>query len=146
MPGRRTWALAAIGGLGAVLAAPGHAADLTVTVSGMRSQTGFVRMALYDAPEYFPKRKGMIGTADVPLNGGKVVHVFRGLAPGRYAVSLYHDENGNGKFDFTWIGLPDEGFGFSNGATAGLSAPDFDEAAVEVGEPATMIAIKLTYW
>ncbi len=63
---------------------------------------------------------------------GEARFTFRGLPPGRYAVVGYHDENGNGAFDQTWIGLPEEGLGFSNGAWIGFSAPSFAEAAVEI--------------
>ncbi len=76
---------------------------------------------------------------------GEVRFTIPGLAPGRYAVASYHDENGNGKFDQTWIGLPDEGLGFSNGAWIGFGAPAFDEAAVEISEKNRVIAVTLRY-
>src|SRR3546814_17710345 len=45
------------------------------------------------------------------------------VTPGHYAVAIYHDENGDRKFNRT-LTTPKEGFGFSNDAptTFGLSS------------------------
>ena len=136
-------------GLAAILAAQSaQAADLVIKVEGLRSQAGVVRMALYDKEEGFPKEDGRIAGAVIPADRQDLAHAFRSLAPGTYAVALYHDENANNKFDFTWIGTPDEGYGFSNGATAQISAPRFREAAITVGhgDGAKEISIKVMYW
>ncbi len=58
-----------------------------------------------------------------------------------FSVARYHDENGTGEFDQTWISLPDEGLGFSNGAWIGLGPPAFDEAALEVSEKDRVIVV-----
>ena len=70
---------------------------------------------------------------------------FKDLKPGRYALAVYHDENGNGEFDRTWIGLPAEGLGFSNGAWIGLGPPSFEEAAVTLKGQEQTIVIALRY-
>ena len=43
------------------------------------------------------------------------------------AVTLFHDENKNGKFDSNMIGYPLEGYGFSNNVVPQFRAPSFDE-------------------
>ncbi len=88
---------------------------------------------------------GGVLNASAEAKDGGAIWVFRGLAPGRYAVAVYHDENGNGEFDQGFFGIPLEGYAFSNGATAFFSAPGFDEAAVTVGEGVTEITIEMTY-
>jgi len=35
---------------------------------------------------------------------------------GKYAVSVFHDENSNGKLDTNFLGIPREGVGASNNA------------------------------
>jgi hypothetical protein len=50
---------------------------------------------------------------------------FEDIAPGTYALVISHDENTNGKLDTNWLGVPTEGYGFSNDATALLGAPSF---------------------
>ena len=39
---------------------------------------------------------------------------FTGVPPGKYALVCYHDENSNGKFDENMLGMPKEGYCFSN--------------------------------
>jgi uncharacterized protein (DUF2141 family) len=54
---------------------------------------------------------------------------FEGIPPGTYALVVLHDENMNGKVDTNWIGIPKEGYGFSNDAKASFSAPSFQDAS-----------------
>lgn len=44
-------------------------------------------------------------------------------------MAVVHDENTNGKLDTNWIGIPAEGYGFSNDAKALLGAPSFSDAS-----------------
>jgi uncharacterized protein (DUF2141 family) len=54
---------------------------------------------------------------------------FFHVAPGTYAVSVFHDENSNGKLDTNLMGIPREGVGASNGARGHFGPPKFDDAA-----------------
>jgi uncharacterized protein (DUF2141 family) len=44
---------------------------------------------------------------------------------------LYNDENMNGKLDTNWLGIPKEGYGFSNDEKALLDAPSFSAASFQ---------------
>lgn len=46
------------------------------------------------------------------------------LPSGRYAIAAFHDQNGNGKIDKNWVGVPTEPYGFSNNARGTVSEPD----------------------
>jgi uncharacterized protein (DUF2141 family) len=54
--------------------------------------------------------------------------VWSDVEPGHYAVAALHDENGNGVLDKNWLGMPNEGSGFSRDATGSWGPPDFDDA------------------
>ena len=57
---------------------------------------------------------------------------------GRYAFAFLHDEDDNGRMNSDLIGLPQEGFGFSNDVRAGLGgAPSFESASFAVEAPVT---------
>lgn len=127
----------------ALTAGTGHAADLTVTVTGLRSDGGDVHMALYDRPETFPKSDGMLAEGVIPPSGRRASWVFKNIKPGRYAVATFHDANGDHSFNQGLFGIPLEDYGFSMGARAFLSAPDFEDAAFPVGEEGRTIAIDL---
>ncbi len=128
------------------LPAADNAAELEVEITGVRSAAGMVRLALYNDPDKFPKRSGSIAGGDVVAVKGSVVYIFRNLPPGLYAVAIYHDANANRRFDKNALGLPREGFGFSNDARPVFSAPGFDAAAVTLKAPKTRIKITLAYW
>ena len=64
------------------------------------------------------------------------------LPPGRYALAVYVDRNGNGKLDRGMFGIPSEPYGFSNGGGA-FGPPEFGEAQVELGEADMTIRIDL---
>ena len=119
--------------------------EVTIVVDNLRSARGRVQIALWSGPDGFADGDAAILKAGLPARPGAVRFTIPGLAPGRYAVASYHDENGNGEFDQTWIGLPDEGLGFSNGAWIGLGPPAFDEAAVEISADAHVIVVTLRY-
>ncbi|MCF3628431.1 DUF2141 domain-containing protein [Thalassospiraceae bacterium LMO-SO8] len=125
----------------ALAAGAGHAADLTVTVTGLRSDDGDVHMALYDRAETFPKSDGMLAEGVIPPSGRRASWVFKDIKPGRYAVAVYHDANGDHSFDQGPFGIPLEDYGFSMGARAFLSAPDFDDAAFPVTEEGRTVTI-----
>ncbi len=127
----------------AVAAWPAGAADLAIDVTGLRSGAGDVRYGVYAEPRHFPKPEGRIAKGLVAAREDGVTIMVRGLAPGTYAVAVYHDENGNGKFDQGFLGIPLEDFAFSNDARAIFSAPDFEEAAFEVSESASGVEIRM---
>ena len=120
-----------------------HAATLTVTLNQIRVQTGEVRMALYDsAAGWGGEGQPVAGRGGAPDGSAALTFTFEGLKPGRYAVRVMHDENGNGKLDTNLVGMPTEGFGASNDPKV-MRAPNFDEASFDVGETDLAIAITL---
>lgn len=120
----------------------GLAADLEVEVIGLSSNDGDVHIAVYDTPELFPDSDGMIIETHVSISENRAVMIFKDLKPGRYAIAVYHDANGNHDFDQGIFGLPLEDYGFSNDARVFFAPPSFDEAAFEVLEPQTKITIR----
>jgi len=61
------------------------------------------------------------------------------------AVSVFHDENGNGKLDRNFIGMPKEGVGASNDAVGTLGPPKFDDARFSYKGGAQSLTIHLRY-
>lgn len=117
------------------------AADLNVEISGHRSSDGKIRAALYKDSSSFPATP-LRGT-ESPASQGSVVLTFKGVPPGVYALSAYHDENGNAKMDRGLFNIPSERYGFSRDARGDKGPPAFRDAQFEVRDPATQISIKL---
>ena len=146
--GSKAYALffATLAALAGLLAGPARSAELNVTVSGLRSGLGEVHVAVYDAAGRFPKDGEYLTAKAVAAAAGKVTVTFKDLAAGKYALAVYHDENGNREFDQGILGVPLEGYGFSNAASAFFGPPDFAAAAVTIAEPASNITVRMTYW
>ena len=126
-------------------AKPMAVAGITVVVENLRSDKGNVRVALWSDADGFTEPEAAVAETGKKAQIGRVTFLFTGLPPGRYAIASFHDENGNGDFDRTLLGLPKEGLGFSNGAWINFGPPAFDEAAVEVIFPNQVIVVKLRY-
>lgn len=132
-------------------APPGHAngpasspATLEVTVTGIKSAKGVIRLALCPPEAGFPDCKAKaVRTAALPIADGTARTVLSGLAPGRYAVSVFHDANANSRLD-TFAGIPKEGYGFSRNPGFKPRAPKFAEAELVVTGAATT-TIRLRY-
>jgi uncharacterized protein (DUF2141 family) len=123
---------------------PATAAELEVVVGALASTQGDVHVALYNTPETFPDSDGMITESEVLIEAGTARALFTDLAPGLYAVAVYHDENMNDEFDQGFLGIPLEDYAFSNGAKAFLGPPSFTDAAVEVSIRGLRIEIPMT--
>ncbi len=104
---------------------------LTVRVTGAKSGGGKIHAGLFDGPDEFPDGEPLLDGA-ASVDGTETVLTFENVKPAVYAVSLYHDENNNGSFDRSLIGLPQEPYGFSNNISVGLSPPNFEDARITV--------------
>jgi len=89
-----------------------------VQIDGLRNDKGKVVCSLYASADGFPKDadKAKAHTS-AAITDKRAVCDFAGIAPNAtYAVSVFHDENANGKLDTNFMGMPREGVGASNGA------------------------------
>ena len=60
--------------------------------------------------------------------------VIDSLASGTYSIRFFHDENANDKLDVNWLGIPIEGYGFSNNASAIFGTPSIEDREFELKE------------
>jgi uncharacterized protein (DUF2141 family) len=75
------------------------------------------------------------------LDGNEAVLRFT-LPAGTYAVQVMHDENDNGKLDSKFMGIPTEGYGFSNNPQV-LRRAHFSEAKFDIGDAPAAIVVRL---
>ena len=123
------------------------AADLVVTVSGIRKAKGEIGVALFSSATGFPLDTRDARQIWLPAPGSSsttVQHTFADLAPGRYAAAVSHDLNGNRKTDTNWLGMPLEPWGVSNGIRPRLRAPTFSEALIEISAGTEAVPAKIT--
>jgi uncharacterized protein (DUF2141 family) len=119
---------------------------VNVTIEGLRNSNGVVTMAPYpDDPARFLKPNTSLANGRVKARAGVTQACIFLPGPGAYGLALYHDENGNGKVDKNGLGIPKEGFGFSNNPQIFFSAPSFRRVRFTVTTPGTALRIKMKY-
>jgi uncharacterized protein (DUF2141 family) len=127
--------------LGDDLPAVPETAALTVVVTNSRSNRGKMHFALYDSPDGFTDRA--IQGAAMMIKEGEAEWRLQDLKPGEYAIACFHDENGDGKFNQNFIGIPLEDYGFSNEARAGLGPPSWKKVVFRVEPGANRHVIRI---
>jgi uncharacterized protein (DUF2141 family) len=122
-----------------------QAASLAVDVGDNIKVGDLLMVAVYADHASWLKKPARALRQTVPAQAqanGRHRVALEELAPGRYALAVYVDSNGNGKLDRGMFGIPKEPYGFSQGGGS-MGPPDFSEAAVEVPEAGATIHIKL---
>lgn len=122
-------------------------AGIHVRILNIRNSLGTVDCALFNSPSGFPAdtlRSALrLSAMKVP---DRTAHCdFTDLSPGRYALVVLHDENMNGRMDYNWLGIPREGYGFSNDVHGRLSSPSFEQAAFVYDGKTLDLTITLRY-
>jgi uncharacterized protein (DUF2141 family) len=104
-----------------------------VQILNIRNSTGTIDCALFASPEGFPREALRSATVVVVLKikATQARCDFESIPPGKYALAVIHDENMNGKLDSNWMGIPNEGYGFSNNTKVSSGPPSFSDAGFE---------------
>jgi uncharacterized protein (DUF2141 family) len=115
-------------------------------IGGLRNDKGEVLCALYSSADGFPKKGDKAAAhAKSPISVGRAVCDFPDIPAGTYAISVFHDENSNGKLDTNFMGIPREGVGASNNAKGHFGPPKFDAAAFRFPGGHLVLKISMNY-
>jgi uncharacterized protein (DUF2141 family) len=120
--------------------------SLTVRVNQLESDRGRVAVALFASADDFPDQKRALAGQLTKISGGRASVTFINLRPGVYAVAVLHDENENSKMDFNFLGMPLEGYGFSNDASAPFGPPSFQAASFKLSPRNSFVPVKVRYF
>lgn len=141
--------LLALGGLSwqnSAVALP-QKGDLTIAITQLRNQKGQVCVKLFSNGRSFPSGDDQgIAPKCVQITESPLAVTFKDIPLGSYAVSLFHDENGDRAINRNGIGIPLEGFGFSRNPVIRAAPPKFGEAVFLVAGQSTSIQIQMTYY
>lgn len=119
---------------------------LNVVVSNVRHGRGLIAVSLYaDNPKKFLAKRGSLYVGRVPAQAGVTRMCIHLPSPGIYGLAVYHDENGDRSFKRNAIGLPAEGYGFSNNAPTIFGLPSFGKVRFAVPRSGFETAIRLKY-
>ncbi|MEZ4858216.1 MAG: DUF2141 domain-containing protein [Flavobacteriaceae bacterium] len=113
-----------------------------VTITNFSNNDGKARVGLYNQEGEFLNKP--FKAKDATIQNQKATVVFYDLPEGTYAVSMYHDEDNDGKMKMRMGMFPAEDYACSNNAKGFMGPPQWKDAQFEVknGE-VKAIAIKL---
>jgi uncharacterized protein (DUF2141 family) len=116
-------------------------------MSGFRSDRGRAYVALWRSAQGFPgKPPRDAPNQDVRIVKGRASASFDDVAAGSFAITVFHDEDGDTELKESLFGIPKEGIGFSRDVKPRFRAPRFDEAKLELAPGASLqVNIKLLY-
>lgn len=140
-------AMLAFAAVPASLFAQSPCPGIRVEVLNIRNSTGAVACALFESPEGFPRKFLRFATniMMIKIRETRARCDFLDIPPGTYALAVIHDEDMDGELGTNWLGVPKEGYAFSNEAKASMSAPSFEAASFTYEGEKLDMTIKLNY-
>ena len=111
------------------------AQNVEVTITGIRNSKGQMGIGVFRDNESFRKEKAYLELAfgKKEVSNGEMKIRFT-LPPGTYGIALLDDENSDDVMEYNFLGMPKEGFGFSDYYHTGLTMPKFDAFRFDVVE------------
>lgn len=120
---------------------------ITVTIQGFNNDNGCARVALFASKDGFPfESDKAFKTLQAPIKDGKSAVIFNDIPYGDYAISLYHDDNDNGRLDLSFWGKPLKGVGVSNNPPKHNSTPRFEEVQFTLNSDKLEMEITVIYY
>ena len=129
-------------GLMAATAFDAAAATLTLKITDIRNGEGHLMVLVEASADGWNGKQKEAAKERIDAQSGEVVYRFEDLAPGSYALQVMHDENDNGKLDSNFLGIPSEGYGFSQNPKV-MRRATFEEARFELPADGAEIVVRL---
>lgn len=119
---------------------------IRVEITGLRNNNGYVLVSVFKEGSGFPDQaEKAVRKAKLGINNREAAIVFNDLQPGQYAIAILHDENGDQKMNTNGLGIPKEGYGFSNNVTGAFGPPSFKRASFKFNGDLSAVTIKTRY-
>lgn len=129
-----------------LLAAESPTGDLRVNLAGLRNAKGTLLLCLSGNPRHFPDCGSDPAARMIKVPAARAKGLaFTGVAPGDYALSVMHDENGNARLDTT-MSIPREGFGFSRNPVVRFGPPKYRDVRFAMTATSMSLPIKMKYF
>lgn len=117
---------------------------LTVVVEGIEKIEGQISIGIYNSEDGWTETGKEYKGVYVEVSGDTISYTFEEIPAGTYAVAIFHDLNMNKIFDKNLLGIPKEGYGFSNNVFGAFGPPEYSKASFLLDKDMT-IQIKLKY-
>lgn len=118
---------------------------LSIELSNFRNNKGSLFIFVYNYKNQYPDNPFKYFEIDKSnLVNNRILVNLPELPKGKYAISLLDDENDNADLD-RFLGIPTEGYGFSNNVRPLLSLPDFEDLLFDLTSQNQRLNLKMQY-
>ncbi|MFA0963586.1 DUF2141 domain-containing protein [Roseivirga sp. BDSF3-8] len=126
---------------------PPEKGKIDLIVSNLRNGDGKIRVVVFNSEDGFPgKHEKGYKVLNIEATSPETVLVIDDIPYGAYAIAVLHDENDNGKMDTNMVGMPKEGYGVSNNASASMfGPPSYEDAVFQLDATTKALSISLVY-
>ena len=133
--------------LPAVAFAQSPCPGIHVKILNIRNSTGTVACALFESPVGFPAEflRSATNVMVIKIRKTQARCDFEDIPSGTYAMAVIHDEDMNGKLETNLLGIPTEGYGFSNDAKSMIGVPSFSAASFPYDGQSLDLTMNLHY-
>jgi uncharacterized protein (DUF2141 family) len=102
--------------------------NIEVTITGLRNSEGQIVLGVFADQESFKREQSYreFRFSKKDIRGSEMKVQFT-IPPGTYGFAILDDETGDGFMQYNFLGMPKEGFGFSDYYHQGLTMPKFDD-------------------
>lgn len=116
--------------------------EISVSVENIKNDTGKIIFGVYTENTFLKAAPKFSGQSEIVDGAASIT--FKDLPPGTYAISCFHDKNGNSQMDFEPTGMPLEPYGISNNRIDNYGPPQWTDAKFELEDQSVNMTIKLT--
>lgn len=117
---------------------------LTFTIDGIKNAEGKILVQIFSGEENYNQGIAFSGMM-VNAKKGKVKVLFGDLPKGEYAIRYFHDQNDNGELESNLLGMPTEGYGFSNNAKANFGPAKYQSMKFIIAQANTKNSSTVSY-
>lgn len=119
--------------------------DLNLNIQNLSSETGALIIGLYAPTDEFLGENQCSVCESIPVSENTTSYLIKDVPAGEYAIAILHDTNGNNEMDFNFIGIPKEGYGFSNNPRSRMRQPTYEETKFTMNKNKEL-TIKMVNW
>ena len=120
----------------------GGPASIILKITGLRSEKGQVRIAVFNSPETWLGEHPAYSST-INIDSQSVTWKLNDVPYGDYGIAVFHDENKNGKMDKNFLGIPLEPYGFSNNVRVTFGPPKWEKGKFAVKNSTTDVSIEV---
>lgn len=123
----------------------GEAGTVLVSMTGFVNDAGHVQCGLFDRQDVWRDESKAQKVMTARIESKHATCQFGEVAPGRYAVAVFHAQENESRVQYGLFGKPLQGVGFSNNPSITWGPPSFEDAAFSVGQEPVKLDVQMKY-